>query len=67
MFYGMYPISPREIINKIHKVVVTSNRRRLGRFPNIHVNILKNLLGAMNRGVEFRLGVLTDDAMRTKF
>jgi len=65
--HGIYPISPRVIIYKRRKVGVTSNRCRLGRSPNTCVNIVKNPFGAMNHGVEFHLGLLTDDAMFTKF
>jgi len=65
--HGIYPTSPREIINKGYKVVITSNRCHLGRFPNIRVNIIKNLLGAINYSAEFHLGLLTDKVMLTKF
>jgi len=66
MLYGIYPTSPSVINYKRHKVVFTSNRYHL-RSPNTCVNIVKNPLGAMNRGAEFHLGLLTDDAMFTKF
>jgi len=60
--HGIHPISPGEIINKEHKVVVISNRCYLGRSLNICVNIVKNPLSAMNRDAKFHLGLLTDDA-----
>ena len=58
MPYGIYPTSSREIINKRHKLVVTFNRCHFGKSPNICVNIIKNLLGGMNRGAEFTLALL---------
>ena len=65
MLHGIYSTSLRVIINKRHKVVVTSNRCRLDRSPNIHVNIVKN--GVTNRGDEFHFDLLFDDTMFTKF
>jgi len=67
VLHNIYPTSLRVIINKRYKVVITSNRCRLGRSPNICVNIVKNPLGAMNSGVDFHLSLLSDDAMRTNF
>jgi len=64
--HDIYPILPREIINKGHKVVVISHKCRLGRSPNICVNIVKNVLDAMNRGAEFYLGLLADEVILTK-
>ena len=64
---NIYPTSPKKIINKGHKVVITSNRCNLDRSPNIRVNIVKNPLDAMNHGTEFHLGILTDDTMLTEF
>jgi len=64
--HGIYPTSPREIINKGHKEVVTPQKCHLDGSPNIHVNIVNNLLSAINRGVEFHLGLLVDDAILIK-
>jgi len=47
--------------------VVTSNRCYLDRALNIRVNIVKNPFGAMNHSEEFHYGLLSDDAMLTKF
>ena len=41
--YGIYPTSPRVIIYKRLKVMVTSNRCHLGRSPDICVTIIQNL------------------------
>ena len=49
------------------KLVVISNRSRLGRSLNIRMNKIKNSLSVMNRGAKFHIGLLTDDAMLTKF
>ena len=67
MLHGIYLTSPRIIINKSHKIVVSSNRYRLDRFLNIGVNIIQNPLGAVSRYAEFHLGLLSDDTMFTKF
>ena len=67
VLHSIYPTSPRVIINKRHKIVVTSNRCHFDKSPNIYVNIVKNLLGAMNHSVEFYLCLLFDDALLTKF
>ena len=67
VLHCIYPISPRVIINKGHKVVVTSNKWCLSRSPNIYVNIVKNFLSTINHGAKFHLGLLSDDAMLTKF
>jgi len=67
VLHGIYPISPKVVINKKYKVVVTSNKFRLGRFPNACVNIVKNPLGAMIHFAEFHFGLLFADAMLTKF
>jgi len=37
------------------------------RGPQIFVNIIRNFLVAMNHGVKFHLGFLTDDTMHIKF
>ena len=67
MLHGIYKTSPRIIINESHKVVVTSNRCRLSRSTNIYVNIVQNPLGAMSYGADSYIGLLSDDAMLTKF
>ena len=61
-----HPSSPRIIIYKSHKVVVTSNRYCIGRSPNISVNIIQNPLGAVSLCDEFHRGLLFDDAIFTK-
>jgi len=66
VLHGIYPISPRIVINESHKVVVTSNKYSFGRSPNVGVNIIQNLLGAVSRCAEFHLGLLADDAMFTE-
>ena len=67
MLHGIYLISPRVIIYKRHKVVVTSNRCCFSRPSDIFVKIIQNLLCVMSRDVESHLGLLFDDAMRTNF
>jgi len=47
--------------------VVTSNKCRLGRSLDIYVNIIQNSLGAMSRGAESNLGLLSGNALFTKF
>ena len=59
----IYPTSPRVIVYKRHKVVVTSNRYRVGRYPNIVVNIIQNSLGTMSHRAESHFDLLSDDAM----
>ena len=54
-FYGIYPTSPRVIIYKRHKVVVTSNRCHFDRYSDICMNIIHNPLGAMSRDTESHL------------
>jgi len=46
--------------------MVTSNRYRLGRFPDICVNIIQNPFGAVSHGAESHLDLLSDDAMFTE-
>jgi len=67
VIHGIHSISPRVIIYKKHKVVVTSNRCRLSRSTKIYVNIVQNHLSAMSRSAESYIGLLSDDAMLTKF
>ena len=64
---SIYSASPKVIINKRYKVVVTPNRCHFCRSLNICVNIVMNPLGAMNRDAEFHHGLLSHDAMLTKF
>jgi len=47
--------------------VVTSNICRLGRSPDICVNIIQNPLSVMSRGAESHFSLLSDDAIFTKF
>jgi len=63
---SIYSASPKVIINKRYKVVVTSNKWRFGWSPNICVNIVKNPLGATSCGAEFHFGFVSDNAMLTK-
>ena len=66
MRHGIYLTSPRVINYKRHKEVIISNRRHLGRSLDICVNIIQNLLGAMSRGAEFHLSLLSENAIFTK-
>ena len=66
MLHGIYPTSPRIVINKSQKVVLTSNRCSLGRSLNVNVNIIQNPLGAVSRCAELHLGLLFDDTMFTR-
>ena len=63
VLHGIYLTSPRVIIYKRHKVMVTSNKCRLGRSPDICVNIIQNSHGAMSCDVKSHLCLLFDDAM----
>ena len=61
------PTSPKVIIYKWHKVVVTSNRCCIGRSPDICVNIIQNLPIAISCSAKSHLGLLSNDAIFTKF
>jgi len=52
---------------KRHKVVVTFNKCHLGRSSDIHVSLIQNSLGAMNRGTESHLSLISDDTMFKNF
>ena len=47
--------------------MVTSNKCRHGRSPNICVNIIQNPLGAISCGAKSYLGLLSDDVIFTNF
>jgi len=72
VLHGIYPTSsrvtsPRVIIYKRYKVMVTSNRCYLGRSPDICVKIIQNPLGAISCSAKSHLALLSDDVMFTKF